>query len=139
MDIISKSEKETFGLGAKLAADLKGGKVFALFGDLGAGKTTFVKGLAKSLGIQKTIKSPTFNIMKIYPTDHNEIKYLVHIDAYRLTSLADADSIGLSEVIDNKENVVLIEWPENVWPIIKNKSKSIKFLFIDKNSRQISY
>ncbi len=77
--------------------------------------------------------------MKIYPTDHNEIKYLVHIDAYRLTSLADADSIGLSEVIDNKENVVLIEWPENVWPIIKNKSKSIKFLFIDKNSRQISY
>lgn len=126
-------------MGGKLAASLKGGEVLALFGDLGAGKTTFVKGVARSLGVEKNIKSPTFNIMKIYSVNNNKIKYLVHIDAYRLATLADSESIGLEEIISNKENVVLIEWPENVWPVIETQARSIKFLFIDDDTRQITY
>lgn len=139
MDIISKSEKETFDFGGKIAAGLKGGEILALFGDLGAGKTTFAKGLANYLGVKKTIKSPTFNIVKTYPILHNKIKCLIHIDAYRLNSSADAESIGLAEMISNQENVILIEWPENVWPVIEHKAQSLKFLFVDDNSRQINY
>jgi tRNA threonylcarbamoyl adenosine modification protein YjeE len=107
MDIISKSEKETFDLAAKLASGLKGGEVFALFGDLGAGKTTFAKGVGKFLGLEKVIKSPTFNIVKIYPIIHEKIKYLVHIDAYRLSSLADAESTLLAETIGGRVEYVL--------------------------------
>lgn len=126
-------------MGGQFASGLVGGDLLALFGDLGSGKTTFVKGLAHSLGVEKNIKSPTYNIVKIYPINHSRIKNLVHIDAYRLNSSADTESIGLDEIIRNKENVTFIEWPENVWLAIETEAKQIKFVYINENSRQISY
>lgn len=140
MDKISTTEKETQEIGREFARNIKGGEVFALLGDLGSGKTTFAKGFANGLGIQKQITSPTFNILKTYPVaGHPTVKCLIHIDAYRLESSQDAQSIGLSELLTDKNNVILVEWPENIWEAIKTRAKKIKFRFIDEKTRGIKY
>lgn len=83
---ISHSPEETFTLGKELAATFQGGEVLALSGDLGAGKTAFVQGLAAGLNVKGRVNSPTFTIMKLYPAKKGNIKQLCHIDAYRLSS-----------------------------------------------------
>lgn len=139
MRIISKSEKETFTFGQELATTLKGGEILALFGDLGSGKTTFTKGLALGLGIKKTITSPTFNIMKVYPVDKVGIKKLIHIDAYRLSNDLDVESIGLPEMIGDKDYLIIIEWPQNIWSSISGRARKIEFNFVDEFTREINY
>ena len=133
MDIITQNEKETAEVGKSLASQLTPGTILALFGDLGSGKTTFVKGLAKGLGIKKHVTSPTFNIVKVYPVSLGRIKRLVHVDAYRLNSYKDAESVGLLEIL------TVIEWPEKIQEVIKEKSQEIHFTFIDEMKRKISF
>lgn len=125
--------------GAKVASELVGGEVFALSGDLGAGKTTFSKGFARALGVEKQVTSPTFNIMKIYPIKNKKIRKLVHVDAYRLESVEDANSIGLDEIISDPTSVTIVEWPERIWGLIKNRAISIKFTFVSETNRKIDY
>lgn len=84
MEFISHTEQETIAWGKLLAQQLKSGDILCLYGELGAGKTTLVKGIAAGLGIEKTITSPTFTLMNIYSTKNNQITQLVHIDTYRL-------------------------------------------------------
>ncbi|MDP3986265.1 MAG: tRNA (adenosine(37)-N6)-threonylcarbamoyltransferase complex ATPase subunit type 1 TsaE, partial [Candidatus Veblenbacteria bacterium] len=78
------SASQTRALGTKLAGELKGGELLALTGHLGSGKTTFLKGLAKGLGVKDTVTSPTFVLMKVYPAKHKNIRTFVHVDCYRL-------------------------------------------------------
>ena len=93
----------------------------ALYGNLGSGKTTFTQFLAKALGVKEKILSPTFVIMKTYKrdtntrihaNDTNRIRNLVHIDTYRLNSAKDLTSLGLKDLLKDKENILVIEWPE---------------------------
>src|SRR3972149_1991176 len=89
MELITKSARETQSFGQALAADIVSGKVshvLALKGELGSGKTTFVQGLAKGLGVKKRITSPTFILMREYAISHQPlaISYLYHVDLYRL-------------------------------------------------------
>jgi len=115
MKIITNSEKETFDLAKFLAQKAKGGEVYALSGNLGAGKTVFARGFAAGLGIKRNVNSPTFVLMKIYPVKkHQTIKHLCHIDAYRLKSAVDLEAIGAGDYIGKKDSVSLIEWPEMV-------------------------
>ena len=115
MKIITKSEKETFDLAAKLSHKAKGGEVYALSGDLGAGKTVFVRGFCHGLGIKKGVSSPTFVLMKIYKVrGHKNIKEVCHIDAYRLKSKADLEAIGVLDYFGRKDVACFIEWPETV-------------------------
>ena len=103
MKIISKNVEQTYNLASKLAKHIKGGDIILLNGDLGAGKTTFVKGFAKEIGVKIPVTSPTFNLLKTYETD----KYtLVHVDAYRL------EGGSFDELYDyaNEDNVIFIEW-----------------------------
>ena len=103
MKIISKNVEQTYNLASKLAKHIKGGDIILLNGDLGAGKTTFVKGFAKEIGVKIPVTSPTFNLLKTYETD----KYtLVHVDAYRL------EGGCFDELYDyaNEDNVIFIEW-----------------------------
>ena len=93
----SRSPEESFSLGQKLAATLKGGEILAFFGDLGAGKTAFVQGLAVGLGVKKIVNSPTFTILKVYPVKKGKIKQLCHIDAYRLSQGKELLDIGAGE------------------------------------------
>lgn len=123
------------------AANLLPGDIVALYGDLGSGKTTFTRGLAKALGIEKEITSPTFVIMKEYAISGNKkgITRLAHIDCYRMKSLEDAESIGIHEIFRSKDKVTVLEWPENIEKLLSDYCpKKIKFEYIDETTRKIT-
>ncbi len=132
MEYKTKSAAETKKLGEKLAKKLKKGGVVCLYGDLGAGKTTFIQGLAWGLGIIQRVNSPTFIIARRYPL---ESRYFYHVDLYRLTSLEEVKAIGIEEMWDN-HNVMAIEWPEKIEQILPKYIK-IKFKQIKNDERQI--
>lgn len=138
--IITKSFKETQELGRELAEKLIPLKdkavVFALKGDLGGGKTTFTQGFAKGLGIKEKILSPTFNIMKRFEISKEGFKNFYHFDCYRL------DKEGISffnfkEIMNNPENVIIIEWFENIEESIFSIHTNLSFNLIDENIREI--
>jgi tRNA threonylcarbamoyladenosine biosynthesis protein TsaE len=105
----TQSPEETQKVAAELAGELKGGEEIALIGNLGAGKTTFVQGLAAALGSAAKVKSPTFTLMHVYPTAHPKIKRLVHIDYYRIQEQGASD-LGLDEY-KTPDTVIVSEWP----------------------------
>ena len=111
--LITYSAEETMNLGQKFVAIAKPGSTFCLTGDLGAGKTTLVRGIARALNIKSVVQSPTFNIMKVY---FDGDRPLIHIDAYRL---ADVNTdIGLDEYIGYETGITVIEWPEFIKDLI---------------------
>ncbi len=132
--IITKSEKETKNLAAKLAKELKG-RIIALSGELGAGKTTFVQGFAKGLGIKEKIISPTYILIRQHQIP-NSTKNLFHIDLYRLEEKSDILSLGLEEIFSDSNNIVVIEWAEKLETLPKNAFK-IKIHKIAKDKRRI--
>ncbi len=118
--------------------------ILALSGDLGSGKTTFTKMLASELGIQEHITSPTFVIQKSYQIKNIErpnllmFRKLVHIDAYRLESGADMDVLEFRKTVENKENLVIIEWAENIKDALTKRALNIKFEYVDGTTRKIT-
>ncbi len=119
MEYIVKSVEETYALAKKIADNLKGGEIILLNGDLGAGKTTFTKGLAKALGINDVVTSPTFTFMKQYLSGRIP---LYHFDMYRVEEEYELYELGLSEYL-YLNGVCVIEWNkfENIEnPIVIN-------------------
>lgn len=112
--IITSSDVETQALGKQFAKELKPGDVVCLYGDLGAGKTTFVKGVSKGLGVKTRIISPTFVVVRTHtvPDKSSGIKTLYHIDLYRLQTEGEVTGINLKDLLSEKDAVTLIEWPE---------------------------
>jgi len=104
--IATKSPEETEHVGKTLAANLKGGEIIELSSDLGGGKTTFTKGLARGLGVKQNVTSPTFVISKIFK---GSIFELHHYDFYRLGDIG-VMSEELQEVLENEANITVIEW-----------------------------
>ena len=140
MKVITKSEKETFALAKKIGSRAKGGEVYALWGNLGAGKTVFARGFAAGLGITRNINSPTFVLMKVYPVKkHKTIKEFCHIDAYRLANARDLQAIGASDYLKNKNSVCLVEWPERIKKILSPKAIAIKIKHLKEDSREIEF
>lgn len=128
--------------------------ILALSGDLGSGKTAFVKALASALGIKETITSPTFVIEQIYLLpDGSAFDRLIHIDAYRLEKASELERLGWSEIVADPKNLICLEWPENVAGLsglrgmnrlVPKTSKAptvhwLQFRFIDENTREISF
>lgn len=133
IELLSHSAEETMALGKAISDLAKPGSTFCLTGDLGAGKTTLVRGIARGLNIKSVVQSPTFNIMKIY---FDGIKPLIHIDAYRL---ADVDTdIGLDEYIGYETGLTVIEWPNFIVRLIPENSSEIKIENIGDNDRKIT-
>ena len=133
IEILSHSAEETMALGKAISELAKPGSTFCLTGDLGAGKTTLVRGIARGLNIKSVVQSPTFNIMKIY---FDGSKPLIHIDAYRL---ADVDTdIGLDEYIGYETGLTVIEWPNFIERLIPENSSEIKIENIGDNDRKIT-
>ena len=130
---ITHNQEETREIGHKLADLLPNGSVVLLKGDLGAGKTTLVRGVAEALGISEKITSPTFNIMKIYLKGK---KPLVHIDAYRLED-HNVD-IGLDEFIGIDRGLTFIEWPDYIKNLIPDNAIVITIKNIGNDQREIS-
>lgn len=118
------SPKETFAYGKKLAAKLKGGDILLLYGELGAGKTSLVKGLAAGFEIRHKITSPTFALMNVYDIKtlkHKSIKTFVHIDTYRLEYENELIEIGVEDYLGRPDTICAIEWPEKIPDLLKNK------------------
>jgi tRNA threonylcarbamoyladenosine biosynthesis protein TsaE len=127
---------ETQKLAQEVAGKLKPNDVLALYGDLGAGKTTFVNFLAKALGSDSRVQSPTFVIHRRY-LGNGPIKAINHIDLYRLTDRKDVEDIGIQEVMNEPEAITIIEWPELVEGILPEKTIRIYFEYVDENERKI--
>jgi tRNA threonylcarbamoyladenosine biosynthesis protein TsaE len=133
IDIITNNEKESKKLGYKLAKALPNGSVVCLLGDLGAGKTTLVRGVAEGLNIKEVVQSPTFNIMKIYLKGDRP---LIHIDAYRLADI-DTD-IGLDEYIGYETGITMIEWPMYIERFIPKDAVYVELSHLGEDKRKIS-
>ncbi|MBO7355306.1 MAG: tRNA (adenosine(37)-N6)-threonylcarbamoyltransferase complex ATPase subunit type 1 TsaE [Lachnospiraceae bacterium] len=106
----TSSEEETYEIGRRFGEGAQAGSVFALEGDLGAGKTVFAKGFAAGLGITEVISSPTFTILQIYDSGRLE---LYHYDAYRIEDPSEMEEIGYADYFYG-EGTCLVEWPGNI-------------------------
>lgn len=143
IEIFTKNEKETRKLGEILGKEIlkfslpKKALVIALKGNLGSGKTTFLKGLAKGLGIKEKILSPTFIIIKKFNVKKLKFKNFYHIDCYRIHNTREILSLGFKEIIENPYNIVAIEWAERIKKIIPKNTVWIIFEILDKNERKI--
>lgn len=108
--------------------------VFGLFGNLGAGKTTFTKEVAKQLGIKEEITSPTFTIIQSYDINFGDFKKMVHIDLYRIEEEREFESLNLKEVFEDKSNLVFVEWADK---FSNFNFARINFDYNDEDSRLI--
>lgn len=99
--------------------------VIALHGDLGAGKTTFVKEVAKQLGVGDQVTSPTFTIMRQYETADNEWEYLLHMDAYRIEDLEELKPLRFDEILNTSKTLFFIEWAEKIKPALPSDTIEI--------------
>lgn len=109
MKRIVKNVKGTMKLASALARSIRGGEVILFYGDLGAGKTTFIKHLGKRLGVKADITSPTFTLLKQYSGK----KYsLYHLDLYRISHPSELEMIGVQDCINDSNGVTVVEWAE---------------------------
>lgn len=145
--LISRSENETKDLARELIRKIKIGKkpvVFALQGELGTGKTQFVKGLAKELEVEETILSPTFVLVREYNLKSSDNK-LFHIDTYRMFEAdEELEGIGFKEMISGP-NIIAVEWAEKISNLLRRYKKSLNLIWIkfqyleDQNKREVQY
>lgn len=138
MEVITNSPKKTQELGEKISIDLKPGGILALSGELGSGKTTFIQGLARGLGIKKRIVSPTFVFIRQYSLDNKPLtKALYHVDLYRIDKALDARGLGLEEIFADPEAIVVIEWADRIKEILPKKRIDINFEYLTGDQRRI--
>jgi len=134
MEVITKSALETQKLGEKIGRDLKNKpRILCLYGDLGSGKTTFIQGLAKGLGIKKRVISPTFVFMKQYDP------HFYHVDLYRVSKAEEAKGLGLEEIFSDPQAIIAIEWAEKIKKILPKRRIDICFDYVSENQRKIIF
>ncbi|MBI1957022.1 MAG: tRNA (adenosine(37)-N6)-threonylcarbamoyltransferase complex ATPase subunit type 1 TsaE [Candidatus Niyogibacteria bacterium] len=140
----TKSAGETQRVAGLLAKDLAAisfhdhALVVALSGDLGGGKTTFVQGFAKGLGIRESVVSPTFVIARTYALKKGAYRKLIHIDAYRLGGAGEIETLGWKEWIKDRHAVILVEWAKNIEKLLPATHFDIHFEFVSANVRDIT-
>ncbi|MDR0862392.1 MAG: tRNA (adenosine(37)-N6)-threonylcarbamoyltransferase complex ATPase subunit type 1 TsaE [Oscillospiraceae bacterium] len=135
MTITTNSERETSTVGKRLAARLSPNTVVALFGDLGAGKTAFVRGLAEGLGIAARVSSPTFTIVNEYPNIQAAMP-LFHFDMYRLATSDELYDIGWDDYLE-RGGIIAVEWSENVEDALPPDCVTVRISKTDDSSRCI--
>lgn len=150
---VTQNSKETQNLGRDFEKSLRVGDIVCLYGDLGSGKTTFVQGLAKGLGVKQRIISPTFIIVRCYelqtqnskPKSQNynsklkSLERFYHIDLYRIESEKDLEGLGIEEIINDKNNIIVIEWAEKMENLLPKKRIDIEFFYEKENIRKIKF
>lgn len=132
---ITNSSEETEKLGEEFAKELIGGDIICLYGNLGSGKTTFVKGLAKGLGIKSRIISPTFVLIRQHRIN---FKFLYHIDLYRLENGEDIKGLGLEDLFKDKNSIIVIEWAEKLGELLPENRIDIFFEILNEEKRKIT-
>jgi tRNA threonylcarbamoyladenosine biosynthesis protein TsaE len=135
MDFFSRSPEQTRRIGARLGGVLQAGDVICLQGDLGAGKTTFVQGVAQGWGSLDSVSSPTFIIVNEYRrADQSK---LFHMDAYRLDSAPEAEELDLDSML--ADGALLIEWPERIDGLVPAEHLWINLEHIDEEEREMKF
>ena len=141
---ITKSSLQTKKIGEELARKIlkegpkkKKAQVLALSGELGGGKTTFLQGFAKGVGVKKKILSPTFVIMKSFKLEGPSFNTFYHLDCYRIKKAKELFVLGFEEILSNPKNIIAIEWAERVQKLLPKNSKLITFKFYNKKEREI--
>lgn len=132
----TNSFRETQEVGKDIGVKLKRGEILALYGDLGSGKTTFVQGLAYGLGIKRRIISPTFVIVRSYELG---VMSFYHIDLYRIERAVQVEGLGLKEILNNKNNIVAIEWAKRLGDLLPKKRMDINFEYLAEDKRRIVF
>lgn len=133
MEYISENEEQTKEIARQFALKLKGTDTVALRGDLGSGKTFFVREILKTFGIKEKVQSPTFILRKSY--QKNNLKF-EHFDLYRLDA-EELESSGLFEALGQKETISFIEWPEKIKAQLPPGTIFVELSHLDKNRRKI--
>ena len=128
--ILTSSAEETISIGEQLAKALPPDTSLALYGDLGVGKTTFVKGIAKGLNIKNSITSPTFNLFSIY----NGEKQLLHLDAYRLSPEQSIENLMIDDFLKSPY-LCVVEWPDNVPELIDANTLKLRLSIQTKSTQ----
>lgn len=137
---LGELETEAARFVRSLAPRTEGATLVTLSGELGAGKTAFVQAVARTWGVEETVSSPTFVLEKIYALPNGSVfKRLVHIDAYRLEKGSDLAPIGFDELMQDKGNVVFLEWPERVADALPPRAVGITLVAEPNGTRTISY
>jgi tRNA threonylcarbamoyladenosine biosynthesis protein TsaE len=133
---VSQSVRETESIAAEVARTLTGGEVIALYGDLGAGKTQFTRGLVKALGGDgHAVSSPTFVLLNVYDTPRG-LK-VFHLDAYRVHGAEDFEAIGFAELLE-QGGVIVVEWPSRVEALLPaGKRINVHLETLSPNSRRV--
>jgi len=148
MKFLIKTQKDLENLAEKTLEIISQNKqnyatVLALQGDLGSGKTTFTKQLSKILGITESVTSPTFVILKNFEIQTENLaektffKKLIHIDSYRLDLSGELSHLGFHDFLNQKENLIVIEWPERVSDLLPKNYFLLKFSHIDETTREV--
>jgi tRNA threonylcarbamoyladenosine biosynthesis protein TsaE len=136
LNLKSKSEKDTIKLGNDFAKELKLGDVVALYGELGAGKTEFIKGLCHALNVEQMVTSPTFTIMNSYTGRLNRRELSIyHVDLYRIKNASELDEIGFDECIHSKNDIILIEWADKAGNRLSKVDYTVRFELDDDNEK----
>jgi tRNA threonylcarbamoyladenosine biosynthesis protein TsaE len=140
--VVTHSAEETAELGKKFGAYvLKEGSavphVICCSGDLGSGKTTFVQGFARGLGITSRLPSPTFIIVRRYPIAKLS-SFLYHFDLYRLQNPDELSGVGFAEMIHEPQSVAIIEWPERMGNLLPRKRIDIRFAVLDNGAHAVA-
>jgi tRNA threonylcarbamoyladenosine biosynthesis protein TsaE len=135
MDFFSRSPEQTRRIGMRLGGALQAGDVICLQGDLGAGKTTFVQGVALGWGSLDAVSSPTFILVNLYR--RGDEARLFHMDAYRLDSTPEAEELDLDSMLN--EGPLLIEWPERIDGLVPGERLWIKLEHVDEEEREMTF
>ena len=115
----------------------KNSTIITMQGELGVGKTTLTQELAKLLGVREKLVSPTFVIMKKYKTSHDKFKRLIHIDAYRLNNNQELFNLGWQELVNDRNNLIIVEWPERIPECFNSNVCKVFLNHQDKQTRTI--
>ncbi|MCS7088591.1 MAG: tRNA (adenosine(37)-N6)-threonylcarbamoyltransferase complex ATPase subunit type 1 TsaE [Thermoflexales bacterium] len=138
VECTSHSEEQTQRLGSRLGALLPRHAVVAIQGELGAGKTSFARGIGEGWGAEQVLRSPTFTIIQEHrrPSDG---AVLYHIDLYRVAQEEDLRNLGLEEILDAEDGVVLIEWPERAAELIPPEAIHVKITPLSETKRHLVF
>ena len=131
--VISRSPEETQALGERLGARLEAGAVVACIGELGAGKTCFLQGLARGLGVQSAVTSPTFVLVNEY----GGRRRVYHLDAYRTETLTELLDIGVEEFLHG-DGVTVIEWADKLLPLLPSHTITVTITGLGDEPRRIT-
>ncbi|MEA5077166.1 MAG: tRNA (adenosine(37)-N6)-threonylcarbamoyltransferase complex ATPase subunit type 1 TsaE [Anaerolineaceae bacterium] len=134
-DFLSRAPEQTRRVGFRLGSMLKPGDVLALHGDLGAGKTTFVQGIAQGWGATDEVSSPTFVLVNVYRRPDGTL--LHHMDAYRIQSALEAEDLDLDEMM--RSGALLVEWAERIQSALPQEHLEVQLAYVNDEQRSLAF